>query len=101
MRCDVAQALRAVQHLHGQIMRGQAVAQSTGRVRLGHDREAGPPPNALLEQIVHAAHRTEREDLETIGMAGQDIQRVAAHRAGGAEDADAFALHGRGNFRWT
>jgi hypothetical protein len=62
-------------------------------VRAGRHRSvARLPVRALLEQLVDAALRRQREHLVALGMAGDHVQRVDADRAGRAEDADALSL---------
>ena len=57
---------------------------------VGHRRVAWPEALALREQLVDAAPRRQREDLEPLRMAGDHVERRYADRAGRAEDADAL-----------
>jgi hypothetical protein len=57
----------------------------------GHGGEARLPLQALLHQFIDPLVACQGDDLESIGVAGNDVQRVAAHRTGGAKDAQALS----------
>src|SRR5690242_15120270 len=64
-----------------------------------HHRERRLVFEALFEQSVHVAVGSEGRHAETIAMAGDHVQRIDAHAAGGTEHGDAD--HGKSLKAWA
>ena len=68
---------------------GGSPAETTG-VGIGHHRQARAVLDALGEQQAIVPARGEHRRLEAVGVPGDHVERIAADRAGRAEDGDAL-----------
>ena len=59
----------------------------------GRDDERGASGGGLGGQERHVAAGRERDDAEAAGVGGDDLERLGADRAGGAEDGDGAEGH--------
>ena len=68
VRRDERKRVSTLQHLGGHVGRTQPVAQKLGLGRLRHHRKTRPPLQALREELVDAAVRTERKYFVAPGV---------------------------------
>ena len=95
MRGELAQGAGAAHHLRRHARVAQTRREGARFARAGDGGVARPKAQAEREQLVEAAAGRQREDLEAIGMGGDDVERCRADRAGRTEHADALHFASR------